>query len=79
MSKTLTGVTRDAANLPGSERLKLARILLVLSDPTTESPDDVQDAWDEEIERRPQELRSGKVKSVPLEEITAKIEARLPS
>jgi len=72
-------VTRDAADLPASERLKLARILLDLSDAATESPDDVQHAWDQEIERRRQELRSGTVKGVPLEEVKAKIEARLPS
>ena len=45
MPKTLTGVTRDAGDLPVCERLKLARILLDLSNPTTESPGDVQDAW----------------------------------
>jgi putative addiction module component (TIGR02574 family) len=78
MPKTLAEVTRDAADLPVSERLKLARILLELSEPATEpSPDDVQEAWDQEIERRLQELRSGKVKGVPLEEVRAKIEARL--
>ena len=79
MSKTLTEVTRDAADLPAPERLKLARILLDLSEPATESSDDVQNAWDKEIERRLQELRSGKVKGMPLEEVKAKIEARLPS
>ena len=79
MSKTLTEVTRDAADLPAPERLKLARILLDLSEPATESSDDVQNAWDQEIERRLQELRSGKVKVMPLEEVKAKIEARLPS
>ena len=79
MPKTLAEVTRDAADLPAPERLKLARILLDLSEPATESPDDVQNAWDQEIERRLQELRSGKVKGVPLEEVKAKIEARLAS
>jgi putative addiction module component (TIGR02574 family) len=79
MPKTLTEVTRDAADLPPPERLKLARILLDLSEAATESPEDVQNAWDQEIERRLQELRSGKVKGVPLEEVKAKIEARLLS
>ena len=79
MSKTLTEVTRDAADLPAPERLKLARILLDLSEPATESSDDVQNAWDQEIERRLQELRSGKVKGVSLEEVKTKIEARLAS
>ena len=79
MPKTLTEVTRDAADLPAPERLKLARILLDLSETATEFPDDVQNAWDREIERRLQELRAGKVKGVPLEEVKAKIEARFPS
>jgi putative addiction module component (TIGR02574 family) len=79
MPKTLAEVTCDAADLPAPERLKLARILLDLSEPATESPYDVQNAWDQEIERRLQELRSGKVKGVPLEEVKAKIEARLAS
>jgi putative addiction module component (TIGR02574 family) len=79
MPKTLAEVTCDAADLPAPERLKLARILLDLSEPATESADDVQNAWDQEIERRLQELRSGKVKGVPLEEVKAKIEARLAS
>ena len=79
MPKTLAEVTRDAADLPAPERLKLARILLDLSEPETESLDDVQNAWDEEIERRLQELRSGKVKGVPLDEIKTKIEVRPPS
>jgi putative addiction module component (TIGR02574 family) len=79
MPKTLTEVTRDAADLPAPERLKLARILLDLSEPVTESPDDVQHAWDQEIERRLQELRSGRVKGVSLEEVKAKIESGLRS
>ena len=79
MPRTLKEVTRDAADLPAPERLKLASILLDLSEPAMESPDDVQNAWDQGIERRLQELRSGKVKGVPIEEVKAKIEARLPS
>jgi putative addiction module component (TIGR02574 family) len=79
MPKTLAEVTHDAADLPAPERLKLARILLDLAEPATESADDVQNAWDEEIERRLQELRSGKAKGVPLDEVKARIEAHLAS
>lgn len=79
MPKTLTEVTRDAAELPAPERLKLARILLDLSDPATDSPEEVQNAWDQEIERRLQELRAGRVKGVPLDEVKARIEAGLAS
>jgi putative addiction module component (TIGR02574 family) len=79
MSKTLTEVTRDAAELPAPERLKLARILLDLSESEISSTPDVQDDWDKEIERRLLELRTGKVKGVPLEDVKKRIESRWPS
>jgi putative addiction module component (TIGR02574 family) len=79
MPKTLSEVTRDAAELPASERLKLARILLDLSETETESPHEVQAAWDDEIERRLQELRSGNAKGIPLDEVKKKIEATFGS
>ena len=69
MPKTLTEITRDAAELPAADRLKLARILLDLSEARVEDPAGVQAAWDHEIERRLEELRSGKVKAVPLEQV----------
>jgi putative addiction module component (TIGR02574 family) len=75
MPKTLTEVTRDAAELPAPERLKLARLLLGLAEPDTESLAEAEDAWDEEIERRLQELRSDKVKGVPLEQVRKAIES----
>jgi putative addiction module component (TIGR02574 family) len=79
MPKTLTEVTRDAAELGAPDRLKLARILLDLSEASTESFEEVQEAWDNEIERRLQELRSGKAKGVPLEEVKDRIETRFRS
>jgi len=79
MSKTLTEVTRDAADLPEFERLKLVRILLDLSESEIEPTPDVQEDWDREIERRLVELRAGKVKGVPLEDVKRKIESRWPS
>ncbi|MBI2926617.1 MAG: addiction module protein [Verrucomicrobia bacterium] len=75
MSKTLTEVTHDAAELPAPERLKLARILLDLSETATESAAELQTAWDDEIARRLRELRSGAVKGVPLNSVKRKIEA----
>jgi len=79
MPKTLTEVTRDAAELPAPERLKLARILLDLSEVTATPPDEMQAAWDKEIERRLQELRSGKVQGVPLAEVKRRIEGHFAS
>jgi putative addiction module component (TIGR02574 family) len=79
MSKTLTEVTRDAADLSERERSKLVRILLDLSEGEIEPTPDVQEDWDREIERRLAELRTGKVKGVPLEDVKRKIESRWPS
>ena len=79
MSKTLSEVTRDAAELPPPERLKLARILLDLSETATEPFAEAQAAWDAEIEQRIQELRTGKVSAVPLEQVKAGIEAQFQS
>lgn len=75
MPKTLTQVTRDAAELSAAERLKLVRILLDLSEADTDSHEEVEAAWEREIQRRLQELESGKVKGVPLEEIKRRLEA----
>ena len=72
-------MTEDTAELPEPERLKLARILLELSESKSGQAADVQDAWDKEIERRLLELRSGKVKGVPLQAVKKKIERRLRS
>ena len=77
MSKTLAEVTQDAAELPPTDRLKLARILLDLSGPQIDPNTDVERAWDEEIQRRLHDLRSGKIKGVPLDETKRKIEARI--
>jgi putative addiction module component (TIGR02574 family) len=79
MPKSLTEVTRDAAELPAPERLKLARILLDLSETATLPLDEVQAAWDDEIERRLRELRAGTVKGVPLAAVREKIEAGFQS
>lgn len=75
MSKTLIEVTRDAAALPEVERLKLARILLDISESSAIPSEDAEAAWDEEITRRLRELRTGEVKGVPLADVKQRIEA----
>jgi putative addiction module component (TIGR02574 family) len=39
----------------------------------------VQNEWDEEIQRRLEELRSGRVVGVPLEKVKERLEARFKS
>jgi putative addiction module component (TIGR02574 family) len=76
MPKTLAEITRDAAELSEPERLKLARILLELSGPEPPDLAGVEEAWETEIQGRLQNLRAGRVKGVPFEEVMSQIEVR---
>ena len=74
MSSLLQQVASKAHNLSPSERAELAHELIV-------SLDDVKDkelemAWDTEIERRIEEIKSGRAKGRPAEEILAEIRAK---
>lgn len=74
MSSLLQEVASKAHNLSPSERAELAHELIV-------SLDDVRDkelemAWDTEIERRIEEIKSGRAKGRPAEEILAEIRAK---
>ena len=53
--------------------------MLELTDVGPASPIQVQSEWDEEIQRRLEELRSGQVAGVPLEEVKKRMEARFRS
>jgi putative addiction module component (TIGR02574 family) len=79
MPKTLIEVARDATALPEFERLKLARMLLDLSEVLPGPSEDAEAAWDEEITRRLDELRTGKVQAVPLAQVKQRIEAGFAS
>jgi putative addiction module component (TIGR02574 family) len=57
---------KKALNLPMAERVELAGSLIESLDETDDQS--VQAAWDTEIARRMEDLDSGKVKPVSLEE-----------
>lgn len=79
MPKTLSEVAQDATALPESERLKLARMLLDLSEVLPGPSEAAEAAWGEEITRRLDELRNGKVQAVPLTQVRQRIEAGFAS
>jgi putative addiction module component (TIGR02574 family) len=79
MPKSLIEVTRDAAALPELDRLKLARILLDLSESSAIPSEDAETAWDDEITRRLRALRTGEVQGVPLADVKRRIEAGFAS
>ena len=75
MSRTLQDLYREASELSESERAELAGLLLESLESEPEA--DVEAAWAEEIERRVREIDSGKVKTVPWEQVRAQMHARL--
>jgi len=75
MSRTLRDLYRDASELPEKERAELAGLLLESLESEPEA--DVEAAWSEEIERRVREIDSGKVRTIPWEQVRAQMHDRL--
>ena len=66
MSQEASDLLKKALNLPVAERAELAGSLIESLDETDD--ESVQAAWDIEMVRRMEDLNSGKVKPVSLEE-----------
>ena len=64
--KIMSGVARDALELPPNQRLSLARFLLDVSDGETGFDTDANEAWEEEISQRIEKIRNDTAKSIPL-------------
>jgi putative addiction module component (TIGR02574 family) len=60
----------EALALPRHARARIAELLIASLDEDSE----IERAWDEEVRRRVQEIRSGKVQTVPGEEVFKEIE-----
>ena len=74
MSLQLQEVVNKALNLSPEERAELAHELILSLDDTRDK--EVETAWDAEIERRVREIKSGKAKGRPAEDILAEIRAK---
>ena len=66
---------KKALALPDQERAVLAGSLIDSLDTTVD--DDAEAAWQEEIARRLKEVETGKVKTIPWDEVRKKGRARL--
>ena len=66
MSPEVSDLLKRALALPVGERAALANTLLESLETTDES---VQEAWDEEVERRMKDLKAGKAVTVPWEQL----------
>jgi putative addiction module component (TIGR02574 family) len=75
MTRNVAELLREAKSLSEADRAELAgRLLETLHG---EPDEDVEAAWAEEIERRVRQLDAGEVKTIPWEEVRAKMHALL--
>jgi putative addiction module component (TIGR02574 family) len=73
MAMTFEELIAEAVSLPFDMRAQMADVLLR----SLNSADaEVEEAWAVEAERRLQEVRSGKVKTIPGDEVEARIRKR---
>ena len=77
--KAISEVAKDALELPPVQRLTLARILLDLSDESQDFSPDVEAAWEKEICRRMEDVKSGRARSSNFHEVFARLDQRFPT
>ena len=70
---TIDELRREALQLDAATRAELARDLLVSLDDLSEA--EVERLWLEEAVRRDEEMVSGKVKLIPMDEVFAELRA----
>ncbi|MBU1055066.1 MAG: addiction module protein [Proteobacteria bacterium] len=74
MAELADKIYKQALDLPIDDRLTLIDKLLISTNLPTQN--DIDQAWSKEVERRCQELDSGKAKLIPGEEVFEKIKKR---
>ena len=74
MTIAMKQLMHDALELSVQERAKLAHILIASIDESEDG--EIASAWDVELKKRVQEIREGKVKGIPAEEVFAKLEEK---
>jgi len=75
MAKDVTTLFRDASELSERDRATLAGLLIESLEAEPES--DVAAAWSAEIQRRVADIDSGKIKTIPWEEVRRRLLDRL--
>jgi putative addiction module component (TIGR02574 family) len=75
MSQEASDLLKKALNLPVAERAELAGSLIESLDEAND--ESVQAAWDVEIVRRMEDLNSGKVKPVSLDEARRRLSSAI--
>ncbi len=78
MKATLEKLAADALSLPINDRAVLAQALIRSLDevPPADDPMEVQLAWEQEVERRVDDIVSGRVPGIPAKDVFAKLRAK---
>ena len=77
MTPDATELLKRALALTPEERAELAGSLLESLDDPPNDPEAVEAAWKEEIARRIEDVDSGKVNTIPWEEVRQRISSKL--
>ena len=79
MNKRVTSIIEEARKLSPEEREELVRRLLVdfEDEPADGTPEEIEAAWSDEVERRIERAERGETTSVPAEEVQARLRAKL--
>jgi putative addiction module component (TIGR02574 family) len=74
MNDVYTGIAKAALALPAQARAMLAEDLLASLEA---SPEDIEEAWRIEIDRRVKEIKEGKVELIPGDQVMQELRAQL--
>jgi putative addiction module component (TIGR02574 family) len=77
MGQPVEKIEAEAMELSPDERIALAYRLIASVDAFEEDddPEDVERAWDEELARRIEDIRTGRVELIPGDEVLAELRA----
>ena len=77
--KLLAEITKDCLDLPSSQRLKLARILIDVSQSSEDFCADSQQAWEQEIAARIEAVKNVSAHARSVEDAFKDLDARYPA
>jgi hypothetical protein len=77
--KLISEITMDCLELPPAQRLKLARILMDVSETDQDFSPDPQAAWEDEIRARVEAVKDGSAGSRPIAEVFEHLDQLYPA
>lgn len=77
--QAIAEITKACLDLPSAQRLRLARILLDVSEPDQDFSPEAASAWDEQIGARVDTVINGTARSRPVADVFADLDQRHPA